>query len=46
MRSGSDAIPDLVRRGDRLAAIAAARAQGAKSLAEARALVEEVERRA
>ncbi len=46
MGSGSDLVPDLVRRGDRLAAIAAVRAQGAKNLAEARSLVEEVERRA
>ena len=43
--STPDRIPDLVRRGDRMGAIAAARAQGAKSLAEARSLVEEVERR-
>jgi len=38
-------IPDLVRRGDRMAAIAAARSRGARSLAEARRIVEEVEQR-
>jgi hypothetical protein len=38
-------LPDLVRRGDRVAAIAVARSQGAKSLVEASRIVEEVERR-
>jgi hypothetical protein len=44
MGSGPGRVLDLVRRGDRLAAIAAARSEGARSLAEARSLVEEVER--